>query len=296
VALSLAITGANSAVGSALLRQVVGRADIEAVGIVRRPDALAAVPDGPAVRGAVARYDDAAALGAALDGAGCVVHLAGILFESRTTRYEDANVGTTRALVDAARGAGVRRVVFISSIGADPDSPNGYFRSKGEAERVVTASGMAATIIRTPLLLGPATAGGRALVAAASRPTVRTLGGGAHTLRPLDVDDLCLAILHAAAEPASGIALHDLVGPTPITHRALLERMAALLGHQISVRATPIWLARLGASVAGLCRTGGMTPAVIDVITSSESVAHNADRDLGLTLTPLQDTLRTLVP
>jgi len=291
----IAITGANSAVGQALLSQVAGQDDLQVVGIVRRREAQAALPDSPRLTPVVARYDDPDELRAALDGVGCVVHLAGILFESKTTTYQAANVDTTRALVDAATSAGVNHVVFISSLGADPDSPNGYFRSKGEAERVVSDSGLSGTIIRTPLLLGPATAGGRALVGTASRSSVKVLGGGAHTLRPLDIDDLCHAILQSCRREAHGVKVHDLVGPTALSYRELLRRTASLLGHDLSVGATPVWLARMGATLAGLFRTGGMTPAVIDVITSDESIDHNADGDLDVRLTPLPDTLAKLV-
>jgi hypothetical protein len=57
----------------------------------------------------------------------------------------------------------------------------------------------------------------------------------------------------------------------------------------------PPWLAKLGAAVAGLMRRGGMTPGVIDVITSSESVHENADVALGVTLTPLATTIEKIL-
>ena len=292
----IAITGANSAVGNVLLTEIANTTDTSAVAIVRREGALKGLPTGPSVTTAVARYEDSAALRAALDGVSCVVHLAGILFESRTTTYQSANVETTRALVEAATDTGVRHLVFISSIGADPASPNGYFRSKGVAEALVTGADFAGTAIRTPLLLGPETAGGRALVRTASQGSTKTLGGGTHTLRPLDIDDLSAAILAATAQdqPADR-SVHDLVGPTGVTYRALIEQMASLLGKDVSVGSTPIWLAKLGAGAAGLFRQGGMTPDVIDVITSSEDVPHNADGDLSIMLTPVANTLQKLV-
>ncbi|HJN43517.1 MAG TPA: NAD(P)H-binding protein [Vicinamibacterales bacterium] len=292
----IAITGANSAVGKALLTQLAAENDLHAVAGVRRREALATLPKSPRITPAVISYEDPDSLGASLTDMDCVVHLAGILFESKSTTYQSANVDTTQALTEAAVAAGANHIVFISSLGADPSSPNGYFRSKGEAERVVADSGLAATVIRTPLLLGPDTAGGRALVRTASQPSVKVLGGGAHVLRPLDIDDLCRAILGCCRRPATGATVHDLVGPTPLTYRELLEQTATLLGHDLSVGATPVWLAKLGAALAGLFRTGGMTSAVIDVITSAEAVDRNADGDLGISLTPLPDTLAKLVP
>ena len=165
--------------------------------------------------------------------------------------------------------------------------------------------------------MGSDTAGGRALLRDASRGSVRVLGGGVHLLRPLDVDDLCSAILHCCAQPAGGARTYqlvavaegygltdlpvggartyELVGPTRLSYRNLLQRTARLLGNDLSVGSTPIWFARLGARLAGLVRTGGLTPAVIEVITSDETVERNADRDLGISLTPLSATLAKLV-
>ena len=290
----IAVIGANSAVGTALLAQVAGRDALDAVAVVRRPEVVGALPQSPRILPRVVDYRRSDSLADAFASAGAVVHLAGILFESRTSDYRSGNVDVTRAVVEAARSAAVGHIVFVSSLGADPRSRNGYFQSKGEAERVVAGSGLDATIIRTPLLLGPGTAGGRALLAAASGPSARVLGGGAHRLRPLDVDDLCRAIQGCCEQPAAGVRTCDLVGPTTLTHRELLERTASCLGRELPVRSTPVWLARLGAGLVGLVRTGGLTPAVIDVITSDEAVDGNADGELGVSLTPLSDTLAKL--
>ena len=286
--------GANSAVGTALLAQVARRDAIDAVAAVRRPDALDGLPRSPRIMPRVVDYGRSDSLADAFAGAGAVAHLAGILFESRTSDYRSGNVEVTRAVVEAAQAAAVGHVVFVSSLGADPRSSNGYFRSKGEAERIVADSGLDATIIRTPLLLGPGTAGGRALRAAASGPSARVLGGGGHRLRPLDVDDLCRAILGCCEQPPAGVRTCELVGPTTLTHRELIERAARCLGRELVFRSTPVWLARFGAGLAGLVRTGGLTPAVVDVITADEAVDRNADGDLGVRLTPLSDTLAKL--
>jgi NADH dehydrogenase len=224
------------------------------------------------------------------------VHLAGILMESPTSSYQNANVDATRAVVEACKRAGVGHVVFVSVLGADPDSSNQYWRSKGRAERIVAESGVPAAIIRTPILLGPATAGARAVVHAAARRTATLVGGGRHSIRPLDVDDLSRAILRCCRAPRHGVAVYELVGPEAVTYRDLIARTAMLMGREVSVRSLPVWLARLGAAIAGWTRRGGMTPTVIEVITSNEAVGKNADAELGVTLTPLSATLEKLLP
>ena len=293
--MKLAITGANSAVGKILLRHAADQSDTHAVACVRSARAAATLPAAPNISPCVVDYHDREKLALALTGTRCVVHLAGILMESPASSYQVANVDATRAVVDACRKAGVGYVVLVSALGADPTAANRYLSSKGEAERIVVESGVSAAIIRTPILLGPESAGGRAVVHAASQHTVTLLGGGRHTIRPLDVDDLSRAILSCCKTARAGAAIYELVGPEAITYRDVVVRTAKVMGRDVAVRAMPVWLARLGAAIAGWTRAGGMTPTVIEVITSDEVVRENAAAQLGITLSPLSATLEKLV-
>ena len=292
--MKIALTGANSSVGKTLLSHVAAQNDIDAVAGVRAQQAVGTLPTSPRITARVIRYD-LDALTPVLEGVSCVVHLAGILIESKTSDYQTANVEATQAVVDACTHAHVNHIVFISVLGADPGSANRYFQSKGDAERVVADSGISSSIIRTPMLLGPATAGARALVDLASQTSVNVLGGGHHSMRPLDVDDLSRAILHCCRTQADGVTTHELVGPEPATYRDLIRKTGRLMGNDVSVGAVPVWTAKLGAAIVGLIRRGGMTPTVIDVITADDTVRKNADIDLGITLTPLSVTLEHLL-
>ena len=292
---NIAITGANSGVGTVLLRHLGARTDVRAVACVRSARAAAALPSSPQIARRAIDYDDREGLVAALSGTSCVVHLAGILFESATSTYQTANVDATRAVVDACRIGGIPRIVLVSVLGADPKSRNPYWQSKGRAERIVAESGLSATILRTPILFGPGMAGARAVVEAAARVKIVLLGGGRHVIRPLDVDDLSLAILRCCETADAGMTIYELAGPEPTAYRDVIMKTAMLNGREVSVRSLPVWLARLGAAIVGRTRLGGMTPAVIDVITSDEAVDENADVALGITLTPLSATLQKLL-
>ena len=292
---SIAITGANSSVGKILLKHIVDQDDLQARAGVRTQEAVATLPSDPGVTPCVICYDDKDTLATLLDGVSCLVHLAGILIESKHSNYQAANVDPTGAVVEACRHANVDHIVFISSLGADINSGNRYYRSKGVAEEVIVHSGISATIIRTSMLLGPGTAGAQSLVRIASRPSVRMLGGGDYSLRPLDVDDLIDAILHCCRVQTDGVTVHELVGPEPITHRDLITTTGQLMGHNVSIATMPVWTAKLGAAMASWIRQGGMTPTVIEVITADETVPRNADVDLGVSLTPLSVTLKKLL-
>lgn len=243
----------------------------------------------------VVPYDDVAKLTEALSLATCVVHLAGILIEWPGTSYEIANVRTAEAVARAARAAGVSHLVQVSVVGALAESRNRYFRTKGQGEQAFATSGIATTILRTPILLGPGTAGAAALARIVRSGRGRLLGGGRYTMRPLDVDDLSDAILAICRTRPTGVVVHELVGPEPVTYRTLAERAARIAGAGVSLSSLPIGLAKTGAWLGSRIRRGGVTPTVIDVITMDEVVDRNADGALGIELTPLDETLKKIL-
>ena len=281
--------------GKNLLAHASDRADVDIVAVVRSERAAAALPARPGLEVRVASADDVGDLARTMAGASSLVHLSGILIESRTASYEQANVAATEAAVEACRRAGIPHFVLISALGADVRTSNRYRRSKGEGERVVERSGLDATIIRTPILLGPETAGAAAIVRSVTGGKVSLLGGGRYMMRPLDIDDLSDAILSACRRHPSGVHIYELAGSESISYRELIERVAGMMGRQVSYGGVPIWVAKLGAAINSRMKGGGVTPTVIDVITTSETVTHNADGELGITLTPLSTTLDKIV-
>jgi len=292
--MTIAVTGANGAVGCSLLDHLVA-SGVPSIALVRSERAAGQLPEAGGFDAHVVSYQDAAGLAVAIEGASCVVHLAGILIENRASSYETGNVDSTRAIAQAARAVGAEHLVFVSVLGADPGSSNRFLRSKGEAETLARESGMGVTILRTPILLGPGTAGSAALRRSVLSGRAKLLGGGRHTLRPLDVDDLSRAILAACGDGREGVESYELVGPEPVAYRDLVERAAKVMDKPVSISTTPIGIAKVAAALMSRVRGGGITPDVIDVITASEVVEQNADAALGITLTPLTETLGKLL-
>jgi len=296
--MKIAVTGANSSVGQNLLAHVAENtdlSDINVIAAVRSERAAASLPDSPRIAPRVISYDDVGELAKTIEGVSCIVHLAGILIESRASSYANANVAATAAVVGACQKVGVRHIVLVSVLGASVNSPNGFLRSKGETEGAVAESGISSSIIRTPILLGPGTAGANSLLRSALRGKVKLLGRGDYTMRPLDVDDLIQAILKSCRTQPEGASVHELVGPESIPYRALVMRVAEMMKRPLSIGTTPVWIAKLVAAVTSRMKGGGITPTVIDVITTSEVVEKNADTEMGISLTPLSTTLGKLL-
>jgi NADH dehydrogenase len=293
--MKIAITGANSSVGLNLLKHIVSSTDINVIAGVRSERAMKSLPSSPQVDPRIISYQDPAQLAAALEGADCIVHLAGILIEDKNTSYKSANVDATEAVVKAAQQLNTKHLVFISVVGASADSANAYFRSKGLAEEIVNKSGLPASIIRTPILLGPNTAGASSIIGAATQSKTKILGGGKYSMRPLDIDDLNQAILNCCNSESTKAALYELVGPEPISYRDLIQKTGSMMNNNVEIGSVPIFLAKLVASISSRIKGGGITPTVIDVITMDEVVADNADGALNISLTPLQNTLEKIL-
>ena len=292
--MKIAVTGANSSVGKNLLGHLAA-ANHHINAAVRSERAFTDLPRHELITPCTIDYQDPDSVASAVKECDALIHLAGILIESRHSNYATANVAATEAVVKAAQEAGVKHIVFISVVNAGADSRNAYLRSKGIGEVLVQDSGINATVLRTPMLLGPGTAGAASLLGTARGSQAKILGGGNYTMRPLDVDDLCKAIVSACANPDRDNGVLELVGPESISFRALIEKTAALQGREINIASIPVWSAKLFAGIGCLIKGGGISPTVIDVITSDEKVSSNANELLGIELTPLTTTLEKII-
>ena len=292
--MKVAITGANSSVGKNLLVRLSKEEDITIVAGVRNEKVIPELPKSPAIKPTIINYDDIKSLEKALDGADIVIHLAGILIETKHSNYANANIAATAAIVDAAKKSDAKSIIFISVVGASPESRNAYFRSKGVAEELVLSSGLGARILRTPILFGPNAAGSQAIIGMISSGQAKLLGGGHYQMRPLDIDDLSEALTILCSASIQDQVTYELVGPESAPYRDIIEMTAQVMGKTIAFGNVPILLAKFGAAITSILKGGGITPTVIDVITQDEIVKTNADSALGITLTPMKQTLEKM--
>ena len=95
-----------------------------------------------------------ASIQAAVRGADVVVNLVGILFERGKQRFEAVQADGPGLVAEAAVQVGAR-MVHVSTLGADPDSPAAYARTKALGEQGVWAAAPAATMFRPSVVFGP---------------------------------------------------------------------------------------------------------------------------------------------
>ena len=199
---------------------------------------------------------DPASAAVAVAGADAVVNLAGIL----KGRFKAVHVDGARHVAEAAAAAGAAALVHVSAIGADPESPSAYGRSKGEGEAAVRAAFPAATIARPSILFGPEDGFVNKFAGLARWLPVLPVIRGDWQVQPLFAADLGRAIAAAALDPAAhGGRTYALAGPQVMTMRALNQWVVEAIGRNRAVVDIPDALARPMVRLTGWAPGAPMT-------------------------------------
>jgi uncharacterized protein YbjT (DUF2867 family) len=293
------VTGANGHLGVRLIRSLASRgsAPERARALVRSERAANTLRDlpgdcRPEIR--IVDYADAEAVATAAEGCDRIVHLIGILKETRNARYLDAHEAASTALARAAERVGARRIVYLSILGADPEAGNACLASKGRAERILLDCRVPVTVLRVPMVLGPGEIAAFALRSSICAPLAPLVRGGASLEQPIDAEDVTRAIESALADRSADDAVLDLAGPECLTHRDLVCRGAALIARKPRFLPVPLAVASLFARWAErFSDDPPLTPAMLGVLERDDRIDPSpACARLGLTLTPLDETLR----
>ena len=204
--MKVVVTGAGGFVGGHTVEALSARGH-KVVGLLRGkvPEALHA-SDGISYVGGVDVTDPSTLSPEYFGGADAVVHLVGIIAEQPPLQtFARIHVQGTRNVVEAARKAGVERIVYLSAIGAKPDAAAEYSRTKYAAEQIVMASGLAYTILRPSIILGKDGDFGAQMKDLVQHgglpfklpvPVIPVPGSGDNLFQPLYVNDLttCIAL------------------------------------------------------------------------------------------------------
>src|SRR4029077_8773968 len=159
------VTGAYGLIGAACLARLhVAGHDVVAAGRSLR-SARRRLPYAQWIAADFRRLASAEAWQPLLQGIDAVVNCVGVLQDGLRDDVQPVQLGGTKALFDGCVRAGVRRVIHISAIGAEPDGPSAFSRSKAGAEAYLKELPLDWVILRPALVLGPAAYGGIAILA-----------------------------------------------------------------------------------------------------------------------------------
>lgn len=283
------ITGANGYIGRHLVAQLVEQGERPRC-LVR--DLQRAAQALPAEKIELVQGDTTkpATLEAAVQSIDTIVHAAFMtadLKESAGNHYATTNVDGTANLIDAAKAAGVKRIIELSGLGTKPDRPGSYMQGRYEAEQMLITSGLNWTIIRPSILFGkdaPFIKGLTDLIRTA--PVVPLIGGGKILFQPIAVEDVVSVIIKVLADPTgTNGKIYTIGGPAYYSFTQMINELLKAM-HTSRLKAyAPMPLVGIGAAaMEAVLPRPPLTRAAMTLFTFDNTTDLNSvERDFGFT-------------
>ena len=230
-----------------------------------------------------ANLRNAPSVEAAARDAAVLVNLVGILSERGRQRFSAVHTFGAEQVALAANAHGAR-VVHVSAIGADENSPSQYGRTKAAAESLVLAAQPDAVIMRPSIVFGPEDDFfNRFAALARMAPALPLIGGGATRFQPVFAGDVASAIADAVDGKARGGSIYELGGPEVRTFRQLMQFVLATIQRKRLLVPLPFFAARIQASVLQFLPKPPLTPDQVEMLRVDNVVSDGAKSD-GRTL------------
>ncbi len=237
----------------------------------------------------------------AIEGADAVVNLVGILTEKGRQTFEGAQREGAINVAEACKAAGIKRLVQISAIGANPDAKADYASTKGEAELAVREVMPDAVILRPSVVFGPEDGFFNRFAAMASHPIssflpfLPAIGGGKTRFQPVYAGDVAEAIRAAVIRDDVAGKTFELGGPKTYTMKELYRFITDTIDRERFTLSVPFLIAKpLGLACGVLWRApflpmwrlGGppLTGNQVELLKSDSTVSEDALtlKDLGI--------------
>ena len=185
-------------------------------------------PFGGQVEARPLNFDCPGDLVESLRGAEVLYNTYWVRFNYSFFKHESA-IQNTLILFDAARQAGVKRIVHVSITNPSEDSPLEYFSGKARLERALQEIGISHAILRPTVLFGKEDILINNIAWALRHlPVLGMFGDGSYRLQPIYVDDLA-ALAVEQGKHAENVTI-DAIGPETFTYRGLVTVIAEIIG------------------------------------------------------------------
>lgn len=215
------VIGATGMIGRALVEKLAEKGHGIVLGVRNIELARKRWPDADIVYVDYAQRSTVAQRMPSLDGIDAVVNAVGIFREQGNQTFDALHVKGPLSLFEAAAAAGVRRIVQLSALGAQPYAATEYLASKGRVDAALHAMRVPHTVVQPSLVFAPHGRSTRWFALLAALPATPLPGGGKQRIQPVHLDDLCEAIVRL-------LDIHDpparleAVGAAPLSLRRYL--------------------------------------------------------------------------
>jgi NADH dehydrogenase len=194
-------------------------------------------------------FEEPEKLAETLRGAAVLYNTYWVRFNHKDFKHADA-VANTLVMFEAARQAGVERVVHVSITNPSEDSELEYFSGKARLERGLMESGLSYAILRPTVLFGKEDILVNNIAWTLRKlPVFGVFGDGKYRLQPIYVDDLAKLAVEQGQSRENVII--DAIGPETFTYRGLVEEIGAIIGKKRAVIGVPPALGYLVGAIIG---------------------------------------------
>jgi len=242
------VTGGAGVVGKALCRELLQRG--VCVRVLTLPGDTLAKFLPPEVEVFYGDVTDPSTLKSAFDGVDLVYHLAAILLSTKKGSFDRINTGGTQNVVDAAVAAGVKRLLYVSSISVTYPVLTEYGQSKLNGETIVKAagekSGLQWSIVRPTLVIGDG--GGIEFKMYADYvkrfPVYMLPGGGKALKKPVRSVDLVKGIASAGLSDKAVGKTYALCGSKDVSMAQMAKFVLKQAGMHHLMIPLPWWISK----------------------------------------------------
>lgn len=194
--------------------------------------------------------DPSSVLGAITPDVDLVIHLVGILFETKTSTFKAIHTEGTRSVVNACRLKGVRRYLHMSALGTRQGARSEYHRTKWEAEEIVRNSGLDYTIFRPSVIFGREDSFTNLFARIIrSSPVLMVPGSGKNRMQPVFIGDVVKAFVESISDKDTINKTFELAGPEVYAFDGIMDEIASALGKKRIKIHVPLPIMRIGAAV-----------------------------------------------
>ena len=238
------VTGASGYVGGRLVRLLVERG-YSVRAMARQPSVLGAKTD-PSVEVVSGDVLDRSSLDAALagvDAAYYLVHSMGSASFEEADRKGAANFG------EAAKAAGVGRIIYVGGLGSGDESLSPHLRSRQEVGRILRESGVPVVEFRASIVIGSGSLSFEIIRALAERLPVMITPRWVNVMaQPIAIDDLLQYLLEAIRLPTELCRVYEIGGAEPVCYADIMREYARQRGLHLRILTVPVltpWLSSL---------------------------------------------------
>src|SRR5580704_14528868 len=184
-----------------------------------------------------------------LQGASTLINTYWIRFPHGKSTFEAA-VRNSRKLIEAAKEAGVKRIVHVSIANPCLQSALGYYKGKAEVEESLILSGLSYAILRPTVIFGAEDILINNIAWFVRRfPVFAIPGGGRYGIRPIYVEDMASLLVDSVTQ--AGNSIRDAVGPETFTFEDLVRLIAQCTGRSIRLLHLPAAISYMATLTTG---------------------------------------------